>query len=91
MASIEKLDKKIIALQKKTCWLPNCTSNFIKQLPHELFEMEVLSLKNAYLRYINKQLKDALNDIGRLGTIYRWLIYYILSKYGGIPHILDIF
>lgn len=43
--------------------------------------------KNTYLRCIGEQLRNALNDPGRLGKIYQGLIQYILAKYGGAEQI----
>jgi hypothetical protein len=83
LPAIKKLDKKLIVLQKKICGLPNCTSNVTTQLPHELFGMQAFSLKNAYIRCIGEQLKDALNDTGKLGLIYRGLTNFILAKFDG--------
>lgn len=62
LPTIKKLDKKIIAIQKKICALPKCTPNVITQLPHDVFGIEAFSLKNAYLRCIGEQLRNALND-----------------------------
>jgi hypothetical protein len=45
--------------------------------------MQAFSLKNAYIRCIGEQLKDALNDTGKLGLIYRGLTNFILAKFGG--------
>ena len=83
LPAIIKLDKKIIAIQKKICGLPKCTPNIVTQLPHDMFGIEAFSLKNAYLRCIGEQLRNALNDKGRLGIIYRGLTHFILVKYGG--------
>ena len=83
MAAIKKLDKKIIGIQKVICDLPKCTANIITQLPHDLFGLEAFSLKNAYLRCISEQLRNALNDPRRLGIIYKGLIQHILAKYRG--------
>jgi hypothetical protein len=71
LPTIKKLDKKIIGIQKTICGLPKCTANVITQLPHKLFGLEAFSLKNAYLRCIGEQLRNALNDQGRLGIIYK--------------------
>ena len=87
LLGIIKLDKKIISIQKKICGLPKCTPNIVTQLPHELFGIEAFSLKNAYLRCIGEQLRNALNDKGKLGIIYRGLIHYILAKHGGAKNI----
>jgi hypothetical protein len=84
---IKKLDKKIISIQKTICGLPKCTANVITQLPHELFGLEAFSLKNVYLRCIGEQLRNALNDQGRLGIIYKGLIHHILARYGGAEEI----
>ena len=81
--AITKLDKKFIGIQKIICGLPKCTANITTQLPHDIFGLEAFSLKNAYLRCISEQLRNALNDPGRLGIIYKRLIQYILAKYGG--------
>ena len=71
--TIKKLDKIIIGIQKAICGLPKCTANVITQLSHDLFGLEAFSLKNAYLRCISEQLRNALNDKGRLGIIYKGL------------------
>jgi hypothetical protein len=87
LPTIKKLDKKIIGIQKVICGLPKCTANIITQLPHELFGLEAFSLKNAYLRCISEQLRNALNDPGRLGIIYKGFIQHILAKHGGAEDI----
>lgn len=90
MPTIYKLDKKIIALQKKTCGLLNCKSNIRTQLPHDFFGMEALSLKNAYLKIIGEQLQHSLNDKRRPKKIFICLTHYILAKHGdafNIPRI----
>jgi hypothetical protein len=53
------------------------------QLPHEMFSLDAFSLRNAYLRCIGEQLRDALNDKRRLGTIYQGLTNYIFAKTRG--------
>ena len=73
LPTIKKLDKKIIGIQKVIYGLPKCASNIITQLPQDLFGLEAFSLKNAYLRCISEQLRNALNDPGRLGIIYKGL------------------
>jgi hypothetical protein len=45
--------------------------------------MNAFSFKNAYLKCIGEQLRDALNDQGRLGIIYKGLTKFILAKYDG--------
>ena len=45
LPTIKKLDKKIIAIQKKICGLPKCTPNVVTQLPHDMFGIEAFSLK----------------------------------------------
>jgi hypothetical protein len=57
------------------------------QLPHNMFGLEAFSLRNAYLRCIQKQLQDALNDTGRLGIIYQGLTNYIFAKNDGAQNI----
>ena len=56
LLAIIKINKKIIAIQKKICGLPKCTPNIVTQLPHDMFGIEAFSLKNAYLRCIGEQL-----------------------------------
>jgi hypothetical protein len=87
MPNIIKLDKKIICLQKSICGLPRSTPNITTQLPHDQYELDAHSLKIEYLTYIRKQLRNALNDPGRLGTIYKGLTNHILAKYGGSQHL----
>jgi hypothetical protein len=83
MPNITKLDKKIISLQKTICGLPRSTPNITTKLPHDQFGLDAHSLKTEYLTCIGKQLCNALNDPGRLGTIYKGLTNHILAKYGG--------
>ena len=52
-----------------------------------MFGIEAFSLKNAYLRCIDEQLRNALNDKGRLGIIYIGLTHFILAKHGGAKNI----
>ena len=87
LPAIKKLDKKIIAIQKKICGLPKCTPNVVTQLSHDMFGIEAFSLKNAFLRCIGEQLRNALNDKGKLGIIYRGLTHFILAKYEGAEKI----
>ena len=51
-----------------------------------MFGIEAFSLKNAYLRCIGEQLRNALNDKGKLGIIYRGLTNFILAKHGGVKN-----
>jgi hypothetical protein len=87
LPNITKLDKKIISLQKAICGLPKSTPNITTQLPHDQYGLDAQSLKTEYLTCIGKQLRNALNDPGRLGTIYKGLISYILAKNGGSQHL----
>ena len=82
-----KFDKKIIAIHKKICGLPKCTPNVVTQPPQNMFRIEAFSLKNTYQRCIRKQVRNALNHIGRLGTIYKGFIHYILAKNGRTENI----
>jgi hypothetical protein len=81
--NIAKLDQKIIALQKAICGLPKSTPNITTKLPHDQFGLNAHSLRTEYLSCTRKQLRNALNDPGRLGTIYIGLTNHILAKYGG--------
>jgi hypothetical protein len=83
MPNIIKLDKKIIGLQKAICGLPKSTPNITTKLPHDQYGLDAHSLKTEYLTCIGKQLHNALNDPGRLGTIYKGLTNHIFAKYGG--------
>jgi hypothetical protein len=87
MLNIAKLDQKIIALQKAICGLPKSTPNITTKLPHDQFGLNAYSLKTKYLTCIGKQLRNALNDPGRLGIIYIGLTNHILAKYGGSQHL----
>ena len=87
LRAIIKLDKKLIAIQKKICGLSKCNPNIVIQLPHDMFGIKAFSLKNTYLRCIGEQLRNALNDKGRLGIIYRGLTYFILAKHRGAENI----
>jgi hypothetical protein len=68
---------------KAICKLPKSTPNVTTQLPYKLFGMNAFSFKNAYLKCIGEQLRDALNDQGWLGIIYKGLTKFIMAKYGG--------
>jgi hypothetical protein len=83
MPNITKLDKKIIGLQKSICGLPRSTPNITTKLPHDQYRLDAHSLKTEYLTCIGKQLRNVLNDPGRLGTIYKGLTNHIFAKYGG--------
>jgi hypothetical protein len=85
--NISKLDQKIIALQKAIYGLPKSTPNITTKLPHNQFGLNVQSLKTEYLTCIDKQLRNALNDPGRLRIIYKGLTNHILAKYGGSQHL----
>jgi hypothetical protein len=87
MPNIAKLDQKIIVLQKAICGLPKSTPNITTRLPHDQFGLNAQSLKTEYLTCIGKQLRNALNDPGRLGIIYIGLTNHILAKYGGSQHL----
>jgi hypothetical protein len=87
MPNITKLDKKIIGLQKTVCGLPRSTPNITTKLPHDQFGLDAHSLKTKYLTYIGKQLRNALNDPGRLGIIYKGLTNHILAKHRGSQHL----
>jgi hypothetical protein len=87
MPNIIKLDKKIIGLQKSICGLPKSTPNITTKLPHDQYGLDAHSLKTKYLTCISKQLCNALNDLGRLGIIYKGLTNYILAKYGGAQNL----
>jgi hypothetical protein len=88
MPNITKLDKKIIGLQKSICGLPKSTPNITTKLPHDQYGLDAQSLKTEYLTCISKQLRNALNDPGRLGTIYKGLTNHIFAKFGGAQHLL---
>jgi hypothetical protein len=88
MPNITKLDKKIIGLQKTICGLPRSTPNITIKLPYDQYGLDEHSLKTEYLPCIEKQLRNVLNDPGRLGTIYKGLTNHILAKYGGSQHLL---
>jgi hypothetical protein len=83
MPNIAKLDKNIIGFQKTICGLPRSTSKITTKLPHDQYRLDAHSLKTEYLTCIGKQLCNALNDPGRLRTIYKGLTNHILAKYGG--------
>ena len=70
LPTINKLDKIITRLHKSILGVPRSTPNVTTQLPYENFGLGAFSLCNAYLRCIGEQLIDALNDSGKLGTIY---------------------
>jgi hypothetical protein len=87
MPNITKLDKKIIGLQKTICGLPKSTPHITTKLPHDQYGLDAHSLKTEYLTYIGKQLRNAFNNLGRLGTIYKGLTNHIFAKYGGAQHL----
>ena len=65
-------------------------SNAVTQLPHDMFEIEASSTKNAYISCIGEQPINALNDKGRFGRIYKGLIQHILAKHGGAQNLTRI-
>jgi hypothetical protein len=75
--------KPYVAFQKAICGLPKSTPNITTKLPHDQYGLDAHSLKTDYLTCIGKQLRNALNDPGRLGTIYKGLTNHIFAKYGG--------
>jgi hypothetical protein len=87
MPNIAKLDKKIIGLQKTICGLPKSTLNITTKLPHDQYGLDAHSLKTEYLTCIGKQLRNALNDPGRLGTIYKGLTNHVFAKYKGAQYL----
>jgi hypothetical protein len=87
MPNITKLDPKKISLQKTICVLPKNTPNITTKLPHDQYGLDAHSLKTEYLTCIGKQLRNALNNPGRLRTIYKGLTNHILAKYGSSQHL----
>jgi hypothetical protein len=87
MPNISKLDQRIIALQKAICGLSKSNPNITTKLPHDQFGLNAQSLKTEYLTCIGKQLRNVLNDPGRLGIIYKGFTNHILAKYGGSQHL----
>jgi hypothetical protein len=87
MPNIAKLDQKIIVLQKAICGLPKSTPNITIKLLHDQFGLNTHSLNTEYLTCIGKQLRNALNDRGRLGIIYIGPTNHILAKYSGSQHL----
>ena len=57
------------------------------KLPHDQYGLDAQSLKIEYLTCIGKQLRNALNDLGRLRTIYKRLTNLTFAKYGGAQHL----
>ena len=90
LSTINKLDKIITRLHKSIFGIPRNTPNVTTQLPYENFGLGAFSLRNAYLRCIGEQLRDVLNDPGKLGTIYQGLTKYITAKIGGAQYISHI-
>jgi hypothetical protein len=84
MPDIIKLDRKLISLQKAICGLSKSTSNITTQLPNKLFRINVFSKKTAYLTCIGEQLRNTLNNPGRLGKIYKGLTNHLFAKHGGV-------
>ena len=87
MPNITKLAKKIIGLQKTICGLPKSTLNITTKLPHDQYGLDAHSLKTEYLTCIGKQLRNALNNLRRLGIIYEGLINHIFAKYGSTQYL----
>jgi hypothetical protein len=69
------------------CGLPKSTPNITTKLPHDQYGLDAHSLKTEYLICIGKQLRNALNNPGRLGTIYKGLTNHIFAKYRGAQHL----
>jgi hypothetical protein len=68
-------------------WASQKHPKYTTKLPHDLYGLNAHSLKTEYLTCIGKQLRNALNDPGRLRTIYKGLTNHILAKYGGSQHL----
>ena len=88
--TINKLDKTFIRLQKSICGHLKCAPNVMTQLPTKIFGLGAFSLKNAYLKCIGEQLRNAFNDPRKLGDIYIPRPYqpYSSPKWRCIPHFL---
>ena len=56
-------------------------------IPPWILRYASILITNAYLRCIDEQLKEALNDTGKLGIINKGLIHFILAIYGGALNI----
>jgi hypothetical protein len=69
-------------------WTSKKYPNITTKLPHDQYRLDAHSLKTEYLACIRKQLRNALNDPGRLGTIYKGLTNHIFAKYGGAQCLL---
>jgi hypothetical protein len=85
--TINKLDKTFIRLQKSIYGHLKCAPNIMTQLPTKMFILGAFSLKNAYLKCIGEQFRNAFNDPGKLGDIYQGLTNHILAQNGGVHHI----
>jgi hypothetical protein len=68
-------------------WASQKHPNITTKLPHDQYGLNAHSLKTEYLTCIGKQLRNALNDLGRLGIIYKGLTNYIFAKYGGSQYL----
>jgi hypothetical protein len=90
MPNIKKLDKHIIAITKTICKVSKSTPNLATWLPHNLFGIDAFSFKTTYQKCIGKQFRNALNDQGCMGTIYKGLTKILMAKYGGSTTITPI-
>lgn len=61
----------MISLHKTICGLLKWMSNLVTHLSHNMFGMETFSLTYVYIRSIGEHLTYTLDDIGRLGKIYK--------------------
>ena len=85
--SIKKLKKKNYWIPKNNLWSTQMLNKHNNQLPHDFVWTRNLLTKNAYLRCISEQLRNAFNDPDTLDTIYKWLIQHIFVKYGGAENV----
>ena len=51
--------------------------------------MNTFSFKKTFLKCIKKQLRDALNDQGHIGIIYRGLTKFIVAKKGSATNLIN--
>jgi hypothetical protein len=74
-------------------WLPQILTQLNDTTTTQCVCPKCLLLRSAYLECIGEQLRDALNDMGRLGIIYQGLSNYIFAKNGrtqNIPRITNL-
>ena len=87
LATIKRMNRRVIAMHWIIRGLPKSMSNVVTQLPHDMFGIEIFSQNNVYIICIGEQLINALNDKGRFMRLYKGLIQHVLASHEGAQYL----